>query len=149
MPTWTPQQLRCLEALNIPVMAFAPPSGSVDIESSTAKPATTEANSTTEAATEVATSETANEASTAEVTATTEAPTTYFYRLGPWFFQSSTQLPVTGIQWVNDLAAYADTRLSQTSNVGDALNIDPYIQRPLTPEQKRELWDTLKAHLNK
>lgn len=156
MPTWTPQQLRCLEALNIPVMAFAPPSGSGDIESSTAKPATTEANSTTEvtatttkanSTTEAAaTSETA---STAEVTATTEAPTTYFYRLGPWFFHSSTQLPVTGIQWVNDLAAYADTRLSQTSKVGDALNIDPYIQRPLTPEQKRELWDTLKAHLNK
>ena len=144
MPTWTTQQLRCLEALNIPVMAFVPPSRSATstrqvIEADTA-PIFEAAQEASGAATTVNNIGTATEQDTTA---------TYFYRLGPWFFQSSTQLPVTGVQWINDLAAYADTRLSQTSNVGDALNIDAYLQEPLTAEQKRELWNILKAHLNK
>lgn len=131
MPTWTPQQLQCLEALKIPVMAFVAPSGSASLGSPKVK---------TQRAAKVVSSDEA---------LTKASDTPFFYRLGPWFFKSSTHLPVTGIPWMNDLAAYADTRLSQTSNVGDALNIDAYIQGPLSAEQKRELWNLLKARLKK
>ena len=196
MPTWTTQQLQCLEALNIPVLAFVTSSRSarpevpvVKVEQESVHPVNPEQLPPESVASEVAKgvasevakgvalevtndkAPTATEGSASAVIAESHSAldiheargsseiaatektvgaeaTPYFYRLGPWFFKSSKQLPVSGIQWMNDLAAYVDTRLSQTSNVGDALDIDAYIQDPLTAEQKRELWNTLKARLN-
>lgn len=142
MPTWTPQQLQCLEALNIPVMAFVKPQATFGLLSGT-QPANDETATPLNAP---ATESEAAPASSAPATAP-EITQIFYYRLGPWFFQTSAQLPVNGVAWINDLAAFADTRLSQTSRVTDAFNIDAYVHRPLTPEQKRELWQSLQARL--
>lgn len=148
MPTWTPQQLQCLDALNIPVMAFVKPEvNRVSGAQQAAKPHAETAVSTTPLHESITTMQ-ATALKPATKAPQSAAPNeSYFYRLGPWLFQSSTQLPVTGISWINDLAAYADTRLSQISHVADAFNIDSYLQNSLTPEQKRELWEALKARL--
>lgn len=151
MPAWTPQQLQCLEALNIPVMAFVKPQ-SCEILSTKSDERT--ATRTTPASNSEASAPFSSPATTAESVTPSSAPATapeitqsFYYRLGPWFFQTSAQLPVNGVAWINDLAAFADTRLSQTSRVTDAFNIDAYVHRPLTPEQKRELWQSLQARL--
>lgn len=141
MTAWTPQQIQCLDALGIAPMAFVKPQLKPSL-----KPELTRASTSESESAALAPEPTPSSAGTAETETKAQR---YFYRIGPWYVSAAKQLPVEGIPWLNDLARYANTRVSQVNDVDDALDIDPYITAPLTPEQKQQLWAQLKARLNR
>ncbi|RUO26241.1 hypothetical protein CWE09_05865 [Aliidiomarina minuta] len=79
-------------------------------------------------------------------------PVTYaFYRLGPWVFRFDHRLPVTGLGWLQDLAVQAAEKPVEINGPSSAeayVDGQPYTEHPLTPEQKRQLWQQLSSWLS-
>lgn len=80
-----------------------------------------------------------------------EPVTHVFYRLGPWVFRFDHKLPVTGLGWLQDLAVQAAEKAVEINGPSQAdayIDGQPYAQHPLTPKQKRELWQKLSSWLS-
>ncbi|MBA3988438.1 MAG: hypothetical protein C0463_04845 [Idiomarina sp.] len=127
MAVWTPQQLECLAILNVPVYDFkAPPSAAERMPApSKQAPAEPEADE--------------QEANAPE----------HYYRLDPWLLRTQGPLPVQGVPWLNDLAAYVGAPLSQVKQQDHAVDISAYLRDSLTATEKKQLWALLQENVIK
>lgn len=135
---WTKQQRDCMEALGMPIYEFT----GTQIEVDGAILAFQEA--------EVGVTDTALTDPDLAVpdTALTDP---ILYRLGPWYLQFPELLPAASYAWLQDLALFIGGNPVQVSHAPEsitAIDCAPYSENPLTPEQKRELWNQLKPALS-
>ena len=166
MTQWTSQQLKCLEAIGVPVYAHvpaAPQQAPVDTNARATAQANIDATAvTTESpASKKTTAATAQPKASKQNTPAAanpkaseqEAPQpeasankAHYYQLGPWVFEFSQSLPVESYDWLRDLAAYCKSPPTQVSHADKPLSLNKYARNQLSPADKRELWTLLKAN---
>ncbi|MCC5879388.1 MAG: hypothetical protein JJU03_05815 [Idiomarina sp.] len=144
MTQWTSQQLKCLEAIGVPVYTHEPA-----VLTPSSAPAT---NATATAKTSKAKQDPQVQKPD-EIADTTSEPTqpavdsATYYNLGPWVLEFSQTIPVESYDWLRDLAAYCQSKPVQVSASTQAVNTKPYGKNQLSSAEKKALWGLLKSHL--
>ena len=148
MTQWTPQQLKCLAAIGVPVYAHVP-SERVGVQAESvaekAEGIAKQAEGVAQKANSAAKTQDPQLPSKQENTTEVQPATPYYYQLGPWVFEFEQMLPVESFDWLRDLAAYCKSTPAQVSQAAKPVKLDKYARNQLPPAAKKELWQLLKA----